>query len=209
MLSYVTLMKLYEGAPTRLYRKNAIIFDTFDESRGLYYIVDGNVKLSVVSGTGRGYTAHTLGPGDLLPLLGYFLGDRRPVLYTATTDVQMQWRWRKEVDEFCDQNPEALREIIRVVLDTMMSRVNTLSLHLSEQRVLLRIQELAKPSDQQADAKVALDITQQELADAVNLSRESVSGILNRLEEQQIVSLERNRLLVQVAKVDHAIALEL
>ena len=209
MQFHTTLKHLYEDTPSQLYRKNAILFDTFHKAQGLYYIASGQVKLSELTSRGQEYIIQSLGAGDMFPLTSYFLGENRSAIYTASSDVHLQWRSRQDVDDYCDAHPEALREMIRSVLTATMWRVSTLSLNQSEHRVLRRVQELASRFGKPNGTFLELILTQQELADSVNLSRESVSGILNRLETQNIVRLERNKLLVALDKVNTFLAAEL
>jgi CRP/FNR family cyclic AMP-dependent transcriptional regulator len=191
----------FRERPVRLHRKNSIIFDAGQNADGLYFLVSGRLKLSTTNNKGQERIFFTLGPGDSFPYGPYFLKHPMTASYTAMTDIEAIWRPRHEVDEFFDKNPDALREIITIITLAFYSRIEDLTLGASEQRIVNRIMNLAErfgvPSP---DGGVEISITQQELADSINLSRESTSLILNRLELVNIVQLQRSKIVVDTAK---------
>jgi CRP-like cAMP-binding protein len=52
------------------------------------------------------------------------------------------------------------------------------------------------------DGSIELTITQQELADSVNLTRESISLMLNQLQDAGVVRLHRNKILVYIERAN-------
>lgn len=124
--------------------------------------------------------------------------------YTAMTDVEAIWRPLNEVSDFLNRNPQAMRDIMKIVLRDFYSRVTDLSVSNSKQRVLSRLTYLAsrfgEPAKNGTRHGVEMTITQQELADSINLTRESISIILNRLQDQGVVQLRRSKIFLDVVR---------
>ncbi len=169
---------------------------------GLFFIVSGRVKLASTDSNGQEYILYTLGPSDPFPLAAFFLSEPQPTTYTAMTDVEAIWRPRQEVDEFLNKNPEALREIMTHLIEAFNSRIMDLSNSNSQQRVLFRIMYLAERFGTKTDSGMEISITQQELADSINLTRESISIILNRLQDKGVVKLNRSKISLDLGKVN-------
>jgi CRP-like cAMP-binding protein len=159
------------------------------------------VKLSAIH-KGRENILFVLGPNDPFPLGPYFLQAVKGTVYTALTDVRAAWRPRAEMDKFLLRHPDAMRGIMNRLLRAFYARVTTLSLVGSDERVLLGLIELSERFRDGTGDMVELEITQQELADSINLSRESTSLILNKLAQAGIVELYRNKIAVNRVKAE-------
>lgn len=192
------LENFFRRHPSRVYRKGTIIFDSRQLVQGLFFVTSGRIKIATSDSRGQESIFFTLGPTDPFPLAPFFLHEPWPYTYTATTDVEAIWRPKHEVDEFLDRNPAALREIICFVLKAFYSRMQDLSLSTSQQRVIYRILYLADRFGLPTDRGVEVTITQQELADSLNLTRESISLLLNRLQSSGIVQLRRSKIYLDV-----------
>jgi CRP-like cAMP-binding protein len=199
-------MPLLEGffreRPVRLYPKNTVIFDAGQEADGLFFIFSGRVKLAVTDERGQERIMYTAGPSDPFPLAAYFLHNDQSASYTAMTNVEAVWRPRQEVDAFLNAHPEANREILRMILLAFYNRIRDLSFSTTERRVVIRLMYLAQRFGMPTDGVIELAITQQELADSVNLTRESISVTLNRLQDEGVVRLQRNKIVVDTERAN-------
>jgi CRP/FNR family transcriptional regulator len=202
MNSMALLDGFFRQRPARLYRKSTVIFDAGQSPDGLFYMVSGRAQLTTVDERGQDCTLYTLGPGDPFPLAPFFLGQSHATSYMAMTDVEAIWRPRSEVDSFLDRHPAALREIIGFVLTVFYMRVKDLSFSTTERRVVIRLMYLAQRFGVHIDGSIELTITQQELADSVNLTRESISLMLNQLQDAGVVLLHRNKILVYIERAN-------
>lgn len=204
MSSISVLEDFFCQHPSRLYRKNTIIFDAGQTPQGLFFLISGRVKLATTDSRGQESILVSIGPGDVFPLAPYFMESALSTTYTAMTDVEAIWRPLNEVSDFLNRNPQAMRDIMKIVLRDFYSRVTDLSVSNSKQRVLSRLTYLAsrfgEPAKNGTRHGVEMTITQQELADSINLTRESISIILNRLQDQGVVQLRRSKIFLDVVR---------
>ncbi len=192
----------FQQHPARLYRKNVIIFDSGQLPQGLFFVVSGRVKIAISDSKGQESILFILGPSDPFPLAPYFLGEPQGSTYTALTDVEVIWRPRHEVDDFLNRNPEALREVLCTLLRAFYNRVTHLSLNKSQQRLVYRLVYLAGRFGELTNGWVEIDTTHQELANSINLTRESISLMLNRLQDDGVVQLHRNKIGINLDRAD-------
>lgn len=192
------LAEFFHRHPARVYRKGTIIFDSRQMAQGLFFVISGRVKLATSDSRGQESIFFTLGPTDPFPLAPFFLHEPWPYTYTAMTDVEAIWRPKHEVDQFLNCHPEALREILCFLLRAFYSRVQDLSFSTSQQRVIYHILYLAERFGEPGERGVEITITQQELANSLNLTRESISLILNRLQTNGVVELRRSKIYLDV-----------
>lgn len=190
------LSQLFEGQPVRQHRRKTIVFDCYNMTQGLNYIISGRVKVSAITESGQEFTLNTLGPGNSFPLPSYFSANAMPIYYTADTNVKSAYLPREEVDKYLHSHPEVLYDMMRDTLTLLYTRVATLSSSSAEDRVLMRLIEMADRFGTEENEIHEIIITQQELADAVSLSRESVCMILNKFEDKKLLTNKRNKILV-------------
>jgi CRP/FNR family transcriptional regulator len=100
-------------------------------------------------------------------------------------------------------HPELAAVLVACLIDsnhTLAQKVELLSLHDVERRVLYYLEDLAKLVEPDEDEGYPLPITQLELADLVGATRETVSTTLNQLEKRGVVKLSRRLLTVYAQK---------
>lgn len=188
---------LFDDAPTRTFKKRSVLFDSPVGLDGLYMVLEGHIKVIIVSGDDESeHVLNNIGPGDPLPLSLYFGMQKPQVRYVAESNITAAWRSREEVDAYFASHLEELYKLIQLICSVLYGRVNTLTRGSAEDKVLQRLIELTERWGDPNDDKFEMKTTQQELADSVGLSRESVNQMLNKFEERGIVTISRNRIFI-------------
>ncbi len=83
-----TINQIRQSGISRHFQKKSIVFFQDDDSDAFYYIEQGQVKVQVLSKTGRNNLLRILGPGDYFGELG--LLDEKPRSTTIETLVDTQ-----------------------------------------------------------------------------------------------------------------------
>ena len=188
--------------------KGGILFKEGDEGEHVYVILDGKLKLGTSSGDGRENLLSILGPGEMFGELSLFDPGPRTATATAVTDARLLSLANDKVIGWVTQHPnvslqllgrlaQRLRRSNEVLADLVFSDVPG--------RVAKAIMDLGNRFGVQKDdgLHVNHDLTQEELAQLVGASRETVNKALAdfagrgwvRLEPRAVVVLDLERLL--------------
>jgi CRP-like cAMP-binding protein len=191
---------------TRL-RRGEVLFHEGDEGDKLYVVLDGKVKLGRTSSDGRENLLAILGPGQMFGELSLFDPGPRSATVTAVTDATFSSLSHEDRLRGLDGRPAVargrlaqlagrLRRANDVVADLVFSDVPG--------RVAKALLDLADRFGRTADDGVHVhhDLTQEELAQLVGASRETVNKALAdfvsrgwlRLEPRSVVIMDIERL---------------
>ncbi|MGI8578387.1 MAG: Crp/Fnr family transcriptional regulator [Nocardioidaceae bacterium] len=191
---------------TRIPRGDAL-FHEGDEGDRLYVVTDGKVKLGRTSADGRENLLAILGPGQMFGELSLFDPGPRSATVTAVTECTLKSLSHEELGRWLDGRSEVARGLLSqlaarlrkandVVADLVFSDVPG--------RVAKALLDLSTRFGRVADDGVHVhhDLTQEELAQLVGASRETVNKALAdfasrgwlRLEARSVVIMDVERL---------------
>ncbi len=191
---------------TRL-RRGEVLFREGDEGDKLYIVTEGKVKLGRTSADGRENLLAIQGPGQMFGELSLFDPGPRSATVTAVTDAVFSSLSHEDLLRWLDGRPGVARGLLAqlagrlrrandVVADLVFSDVPG--------RVAKALLDLADRFGRTADDGVHVhhDLTQEELAQLVGASRETVNKALAdfaargwvRLEPRSVVIMDVERL---------------
>ena len=188
-------------------KRGDVLFNEGDDGSQLYVVTEGKVKLGRTSADGRENLLAILGPGQMFGELSFFDPGPRSATATAVTDVELK-----------SLSHEALSPVLETHSDVALALLHQLAGRLRRTnevvgelvfsdvpgRVAKALLDLAGRFGRQADDGVHVnhDLTQEELAQLVGASRETVNKALAdfasrgwmRLEPRSVVILDPERL---------------
>ena len=163
--------------------KGSTLFAEGDEGDHLYVIVEGKIKLGTSSGDGRENLLSILGPGEMFGELSLFDPNPRTSTATAVTDAKLLSLGQTKLIPWLTENPrvslnllaslaQRLRRTNEAVGDLVFSDVPG--------RVAKALIDLGERFGKQTDEGLLVnhDLTQEELAQLVGASRETVNKAL-------------------------------
>ena len=187
-------------------RRGDVLFHEGDSGDKLYVVLDGKVKLGRTSSDGRENLLAILGPGQMFGELSLFDPGPRSATVTAVTDATFGSLSHEDLLKWLEGRPQVARGLLSqlasrlrksndVVADLVFSDVPG--------RVAKQLLELANRfGDKREDGvHVHHDLTQEELAQLVGASRETVNKALAdfaargwiRLEPRSVTILDTER----------------
>ena len=195
-------------AETRL-RRGETLFREGDSGDRLYVVLDGKIKLGRSSADGRENLLAVLGPGQMFGELSLFDPGPRSLTATAVTDVTMKSLGHDELSSWLTGHPDVARNLLGQ-LAARLRRTNDVVADLVFSdvpgRVAKALLDLASRFGRQADDGVHVhhDLTQEELAQLVGASRETVNKALADFANRGWLRLEpRSVVLVDVERLQH------
>lgn len=188
-------------------RRGDVIFEEGEQGDRIYLIVDGKVKISRTSPDGRESLLAVLGTGDLFGELSVFDPSPRTATASALVDTSYASLGHDQLKPWLGTRPEAA-EILLAALARRLRRTND---HMSDLvftdvpgRVAKALLSLAERFGVTVGDTVQVEhgLTQEELAQLVGASRETVNKALadfaNRgwlnIEQRQVTILDSERL---------------
>ncbi|MCU1426859.1 MAG: cyclic nucleotide-binding protein, partial [Actinomycetia bacterium] len=173
--------RLFQRGTRRRYRRGSTLFLEGDRSDHVVMVLEGRVRVSVASADGRDLVVAVRGPGDVI---GEFAAidptEPRSASAHAMEPVLVHVLSAADFEAFLEQTPRAavalLRTLIRRLRDASRSQMEYGSFD-TVARVARRLEELVADHGEATDdgVRIALPLTQEELAGWVGASRESVA----------------------------------
>ena len=184
----------------RRYPKGSIIFHQGDLGTSLYLIESGEVKLTVTGDSGRRVTLALLGPGAFFGEMSLLDGGPRSTDAAARVECKLGVLSRDQLIPFLAAHPPATASLLSILtrrLRRTTDQVHDAFLLDISARLAKTLLQLAETNSQSPDGFLrAPKLTQDELAEMVGGTRESVNKCLKQYARQGIVRCHRGMVVV-------------
>jgi CRP-like cAMP-binding protein len=187
--------------------RSEVLFHEGDPGDRVYVITEGKVKLGRTSGDGRENLLAILGPGEMFGELSLFDPGPRNATATAVSEAVLVGLGSDDLGTWLAGRPDVARQLLRALARRLRRTNETLAdLVFSDvpgrvAKALLDLSErFGRPTED--GLRVTHDLTQEELAQLVGASRETVNKALAdfasrgwlRLEARAVILTDIDRL---------------
>jgi CRP-like cAMP-binding protein len=191
-------------AQTRIGR-GRVLFAEGDAGDRLYVIVEGKIKLGRTSGDGRDNLVAVLGPGEMFGELSLFDPGPRTATASALTDARLLELGHDDLRPWLTGRPEVASQLLRALAQRLRRTNESLAdLVFSDVpgRVAKALLDLSRRFGVPADdgLHVTHDLTQEELAQLVGASRETVNKALADFASRGWLRLEARAVVIRDAE---------
>jgi len=181
--------------------KGSVLFAEGDGGDQLYVIAEGKLKLGTSSGDGRENLLSILGPGEMFGELSLFDPGPRTSTATAVTDVKLLSLGQEKLLPWLAENPKvALQLLARLAqrLRRTNEAVGDLVFSDVPGRVAKALIDLGERFGKKTDEGLFVhhDLTQEELAQLVGASRETVNKALADFAGRNWLKLDGRAVLI-------------
>jgi CRP/FNR family transcriptional regulator, cyclic AMP receptor protein len=186
---------------TATYPKGALLFVEKQESRGVYVLCQGEVKLSISSADGKTLIMRIARAGELLGLMAAMA--ELPYEVTAETShpCQVAFVRRDDFLRFLAKHPEASQHVVRQMSSQYRGaceQLHTIGLSTSAQEKLARL--LLSWTDgihqTKEGTRIKLPLTHEEIAEFIGTTRETVTRTLSDFKERHLVTIQGSTLMI-------------
>jgi len=180
---------------TRSYDKDQGIILAEEEGDALFIIASGQVKVSIVSENGREMILSLLGEGAVFGELSLLDGKPRSANVVATQDTALYMVRRADFLQLVYKVPQIAIGLLAELAARLRKtdrKIEGLALLDVTSRISETLLQLAEEQGSQTEFGVTLSSrpTHQQLANMSGTTRETVSRVLKRLENQGYISTE-------------------
>jgi len=181
--------------------RGQVVFSEGDAGDRLYVIVDGKIKLGTSSSDGRESLLAILGPGEMFGELSLFDPGPRTATATALTETTLLGLGHDALGPWLNGRPGVAQALLKALSQRLRRTNENLSdLVFSDvpgrvAKALLDLNE--KFGEKRTDGSyVEHDLTQEELAQLVGASRETVNKALADFVQRNWIKLEPRAVLI-------------
>lgn len=195
------VVNLISQMQTESFPRGTTIFDEGEPGDRLYIIVDGKIKLARHAPDGRENLLSVMGPSDMFGELSIFDPGPRTSSAVCVTEVEAATMDSEMLRTWINDHPEISQQLLRV-LARRLRRTNASLADLIftdvPGRVAKTLLQLANRFGTQEGSglRVNHDLTQEEIAQLVGASRETVNKALATFAQRGWIRLEGKSVLI-------------
>lgn len=172
-----------------------------DAGDALYRLVSGEVRLSVSNSDGRELYYVYLGPGDCFGEVNFVDGLYRPQTAEAICPAELQMLPGCGIQAMLDEHPAFSRSLMGLLANHMRLLIDMYAdagLNDLAGRVARRIISAVPACDRfQLVGRWPVHLSQTDLAHMVGASRQSVNKVLQRFQEERLITTEYGGVVVE------------
>lgn len=177
------------------YNRGEMVFFDGETAQALYFVVSGAVKIFKTSVDGKEQILDIIKPGESFNDVPIFDNGLTPVSAQAMGPVSLYEISKNAIDTIIYKYPLVAGNVINVLAGRVRNLVSLVE-DLSFRTVLGRVAKILL--DNAADGKSpGPRLTQQEMAAMAGTAREVVGRSLKTLEEDEIIKLDRHRIVIR------------
>ena len=171
------------------FQPDQMIFSRGDPGRDIYLVLEGRIRLSVLSSEGRELSFDHAGPGNIFGEIATLDGGERTAGATAMSAVLAMSLPREVMLELIEQNPKVALAAVRFLCQRLRDtdqRLEAIALHRVEvrlARLMLSVVKLQSAAPKDGRAKVDLGMSQSEIGLLIGASRSKVNIALTMLQD--------------------------
>ena len=199
-----------EGRPIK-YKAKETIIRADDEPSGVYYLVEGFVKIYSLTQDGKELIYNIYRLGSYFPAAWLLAEERNTRFFEALTPVTVFRVSKKEVLEFLQKNPDALMELIKristgLVYLTHQTEVLVYGTALNKVSfVLLQLALRFGKKYARNKVQIIFPLTHQLISGLAGLARETVTLVIDQLKKNGVIFyLKRSSFVVNIKALENA-----
>jgi len=178
----------------RRYQKGRIIFVEGEPGEAIYFLKSGLVKVSKQDGEGREHTLHYVNPGDIFGEVVLFDAGGYPATAEVVENAEVGLIRNRDMDRLLLKNPVMTLEMLKIMarrLRNSQQQIMELALKDTTRRLAGLLLKLAEEHGVAGDKGMMIDLplTNQELANLIGTSRETVNRILGEFRRRKAITV--------------------
>jgi CRP-like cAMP-binding protein len=188
-------------AQTRRYAKHAVLVYEGDPGDALFIVTAGNVAVTRVSNDGKETILSILKDGDFFGEMGVLDASPRSATIKALRDVEVAILARKDFLDLLSKSPHMSLSLV-LALSSRLRATNQAIQAAAYQDIRTRLASLLinleKNFGEKADGgvRLTLRLTNQEMANMIGTTRETVNRMLNRFWDEKMIDMRTANIVI-------------
>jgi CRP/FNR family transcriptional regulator len=192
---------LCQNSYAKVYEKDEVIFFENDSVKKLYLLINGKVKLSMLSAEGKEKVLTILQEGDIFGELSLFDEDPHPLTAEVMEDARLLIIPWNEMEKMIIKRPSLAIKIIEALSKKtrlLTSQVRELVFQDAAGRLASLISRLAEDFGREIEEGTVIDLvlTHQEIANLIGSSRVTVTKLINKFIDDGMITIKKRKIII-------------
>jgi CRP-like cAMP-binding protein len=212
ILTVVRQNPLFRGLPSELYErvaglcqprrlaKGQVLFRQGEAGDALFGIISGQLRVSANSVDGQEFHLNVVGAGEVLGEIALLDGGDRTASVMATRDSMIFALPRASFLKLVEEEPRLAVHLLTLLCERVRwtsDIVEDVAFRSVPMRLARRVAILARLHGERTDEGMMLRLSQAELAQFLNVSRQVVNGNLQVWQRLGVIALSRGKVIVK------------
>jgi CRP-like cAMP-binding protein len=200
-LSTAEIKSICTAAGELRFQRHSIAISHGHPADRLYLLIRGRARFFLLTDEGRKINLRWIVPGQIFGAAAML---SKPSIYLAGAEIVqhssvLTWE-RKTIRDLATKLPQLLENCLCIAQDYVLWYVTThesLVSHTAEERLAHLLIRLSASIADRVPGGLLLDVRNEELANAANISVFTVSRLLQTWQDRNVISKTRNKLLIR------------
>lgn len=193
------------------------VVNAFDDISMLNLIKSGFIKRYLITGEGEKGIQVIYGPDDIFPLTPVYKSVYKMDIYSgpqqyyyeSMTDIEIYSINHVTLLEALETDPLLYKDLFYAAglrLNAYIQRLESMSLRVANKKIANQLVYLADTFGKNTNdgVEIVLPLTHQNLADVLNLARETVTHRMTRLQEKGLIKVTKRIVILDIEKLRHS-----
>lgn len=187
------------------FKKGEILIQADNEPTGIFYLINGLVRIYTISSSGDELTLNVFKPISFFPMSWAINQTQNHYYYEAMTDVEVLKAPKDAVMKFIKDKPDILLDLLSRIyhgLEGYMMRMEYLLTGNAKAKLISELLIYAKRFGKIVGNQIVIElkITEKDLASQSGIARETVSREIHELKKLDLITFKNNKLIVNDLK---------
>ena len=198
-LSAAALADWHSMEHAHAYAQNVVLFAERDEARGIFVVLEGEVRVSINSAEGKRLSLRIARKGDVLGLSSALTGQPYEITAETLYPSKVAPIERRDFQGFLSRHTEAYQVVVDELSREMTmtcEQLRTVALSASAPEKLARLLLEWSENEQSTEScgRVRFSLTHEEIGEFIGASRETVTRTLSNFKHRRLVSFRGSML---------------
>lgn len=196
------LIALQDITLKHTYHKKEYVFMEGEEREAVFFIHSGTIKTFKVDHDGKEQIINFLQAGDMFPHVGFFEETPYPATAEVMSEAVLFMIRIDDFNQFMLKHPEIAMKVMKILgqkIAILTQRIQEMNTQNVQHRVVYALIRLAQESGQSDKEEIFIDmpITNQDVANIVGSSRETINRVLNHLKKIDLIQVSRKGIFIK------------
>jgi len=192
---------ILEAAAQQRVVANTVVFQQGDPARGLYLLTEGRARHFYSTPDGRKMLLPWILPGEVFGVAALLPESTLYLVSAETVTGGFLYQWdRACIRALAGRYPRLMENVFAIAADLMRWAVDAhvgLLCHTAKERLAQVLLNLAQPIGKNGPEGIQLEITNEELADAANVTTFTASRIMSEWHRRGVLKKGRGKVLLR------------